>query len=153
MKPKKILIIDDDLLNIINITQILLRSGYQICHESNHGRALQAVRQTSPDLVIFKLRFGDQAAQTLVQEVRRSTHSRTTLFLFLAERLQYSAAPDILGPKQLLTRPFSEEQLLIAVQDQFNQQARTATRRTKGLSLDPTIADFPVRAQARGRAH
>ena len=153
MRPKKILIVDDDLLNIINITQILLRSGYQICHESNQGRALQAVQETSPDLVICKLSFGDEGAQTLVQEVRRSSRFRTPLFLFLAERTQYSAAPDILGPKQLLTKPFSQEQLLIAVQDQFNQQARSATRRTKGLSLDPSITPFPVRAQARGRSH
>ena len=153
MKPKKILIIDDDLLNIINISQILLRGGYQICHESDQGRALQAVRETSPDLVICKLRFGDQTAQALLQEVRGSSRLRTIPFLFLAERLQYSAGPDILGPKQLLTRPFSREQLLNAVQDQINQTSKTATRRPKGMTLSSTIEPFLERTQARGRAH
>jgi PleD family two-component response regulator len=118
MDPIKILIIDDDLLDFATISQTLLRSGYQTRHAADQKRALKTIREESPDMIICSLDVRNLNARRLVQEVRQSPHLRSTPFLFIgSSRQSAEAAPDILGPKQRLSRPFTREQLTIAVQD------------------------------------
>jgi CheY-like chemotaxis protein len=128
MDPKKILIIDDDLLDIETISQSLLRGGYQTRHATDHKRALQTIKEELPDLIICSLDVRKLNARRLVQEVRQSPRLRSTPFLFIGNSQQSAeAAPDILGPKQRLTRPFTPEQLAIAVQDHLRLRMPATT--------------------------
>jgi CheY-like chemotaxis protein len=121
--PKRILIVDDDLLSIASISQTLLRGGYQTIHATNRRGALRAILHDRPDLVICNLDGRKFNARQLLQSVKQDRESRGIPFLFLVEsHLHPNPAPEILGPKQYLKKPFTREQLTSAIRDHLGDR-------------------------------
>lgn len=120
---KIILVVDEDLLSIANIYQTLLRGGYVITHATDHDAALKAIKLEKPDLIICNLHGRNLDAHQLVNTVQQMRPLRTIPFLFVVESHRNSAqAPEILGPKQYLKKPFTREQLASAVQENLNRK-------------------------------
>jgi len=118
-KPqKKILVVDEDLSTIANISQTLLRGGYVISHATDQQTALKVIKDERPDLIICNLDGQKFNARQLVSIVRQARALRSIPFLFVIESEQTPGqAPEILGPRQYLKRPFTREQLASAVQE------------------------------------
>jgi CheY-like chemotaxis protein len=115
---KRILVVDEDLLNIAHISQTLLRGGYEISHATDHETALTAIKDERPDLIICNLDGQHLDSHQLVNRVHQAKAFRTIPFLFVVDSQRNpDQAPDILGPKQYLKRPFTREQLASAVQE------------------------------------
>ena len=122
-KPKRILIVDDDLLSIANISQTLLRGGFQTIHATNRRGAIKSIRLDQPDLVIFNLDGRKFDAHQLLQSVKQEREVRGLPFLFLVESHRLpDPAPEILGPKQYLKKPFTREELTSAVHDHLTRR-------------------------------
>ena len=115
---KRILVMDEDLLSIANIFLTLLRGGYVLSHATNRQTALKALRDEKPDLIICNLDGRNLEAHRLVSAVQQTRAFRTIPFLLIVESKRDPAqAPEILGPKQYLIKPFTREQLASAVQE------------------------------------
>jgi len=122
--PKRILIVDGDLLSIVNISQTLLRSGYVLSHATDEAEAMKAVKTEKPDLIICALSSRKQDGRRFAEEMRHTRNIPSIPFLFVLEsQSDSSRAPQILGPKQYLTKPFTREQLSLAVHEQLAQLA------------------------------
>lgn len=120
---KKILVVDEDLLSIASISLTLLRGGYVISHATDHQTALKAIKDERPDLIICNLDGRKFDAHQLVNTVHQARAYRTIPFLFVVESQRDPAqAPEILGPKQHLTKPFTREQLASAVQERLDRK-------------------------------
>lgn len=121
--PKRILIVDDDLLSIANISQTLSRGGYETIHATNRSGALKAVRRDQPDLVICNLDGRKFDARQLVQSLKQEREARGIPILLLVESRRLSGpAPEILGPRQYLKKPFTREELTSAVHDRLHRR-------------------------------
>lgn len=120
---KKILVVDSDLLSIVHISLTLLTGGYVISHATDYQTALKAVKKEKPDLIICTIGGSDLDSHRLVNTVHGERAFRTIPFLFVVESGQESdQAPEILGPKQYLTKPFTREQLAAAVQQHLGEK-------------------------------
>ena len=120
--PKKILIVDDDLANVAAITQILLRNGYDVLHEEDEQRVVRTAKKSRPDLIICNAESRKLDAFRMVKAVCQAPRMRGTPVLFLTESRELTwAGPDLLGPKQYLRKPFTREQLAIAVQENLKR--------------------------------
>jgi CheY-like chemotaxis protein len=120
---KTILVVDEDLLSIVNISQTLLRGGYVISHATDNEAALKAIRVEKPDLIICNLDGRNLDAHRLVSTLQQARALRTIPILFVIESQREPAqAPEILGPKQYLKKPFTREQLASAVREHLNQK-------------------------------
>jgi CheY-like chemotaxis protein len=120
---KKILVVDEDLLSIVNIAQTLLRCGYAISHATDHQTALKALKDEKPDLIICRFDGRNLDAHRLVNAIQNVSAYRTIPFLFIVEsQRDPDRAPEILGPKQYLKRPFTGEQLASAVQERLDRK-------------------------------
>lgn len=118
---KIILVVDEDLLSIANISQMLLRGGYAISHATDHDTAVEAIKREKPDLIICNFDGRDCEAHELVRTVQQAKTMRRIPFLFVVDSEKDSAqAPEILGPRQYLRKPFTREQLASAVQEHLN---------------------------------
>lgn len=116
--PKKILIVDDDLANVATIAQILLRNGYDVLHEEDEQRVVRTAKKSRPDLIICNAESRKLDAFRTVEAVRQVPRMRGVPVLFLTESKELSRpGPGLLGPKQYLRKPFTPEQLAIAVQE------------------------------------
>ena len=58
MKPKKILVIEDDRLTRTIICEILTRAGYDVVSASDAPSAVKIARQESPDLITLDIVLG-----------------------------------------------------------------------------------------------
>ncbi|MCX6134626.1 MAG: hypothetical protein NTU47_12500 [Ignavibacteriales bacterium] len=126
--PKRILIVDEDILSIVDLSRALLRFGYVLSHATDQVRAVEAVKNEKPDLIICTPDGRKLDTPQFVKTVQRLPWSRSIPFLFLIESGDGSdQAPQILGPIQYLARPFTSEQLSSAVQEQLaRRRARPA---------------------------
>jgi CheY-like chemotaxis protein len=115
---KRILIIDSDVFNVASISQMLLEKGYRILHATDQLKASKVLKKERPDLIICDLDGQTLDANVLMSTLQRMPRMRGIPFLFLARsRKLTDAAPDILGPKLYLTKPFTREQLAAAVEE------------------------------------
>lgn len=132
IEPKRILIIDDDLFSIASISQTLLHDGYQILHAADHIRALKVIERDEPDLIICSLDERRPNVDRLMQTVEQTLQgSGIPYFFILQSQRRGDGAPDILGPKQYLTKPFTHEQLAMAVEDHLRLRKQSHTRNSK----------------------
>ncbi|MCX6143485.1 MAG: response regulator [Ignavibacteriales bacterium] len=120
--PKKILIVDDDVLTIATMAQTLLRNGYQVTHATDEDRAFKATKKDKPDLIICNYESKKLDIRQLLKSIQNVRPSRGIPLLLITESGEsLSEEPGILGPKQHLNRPFTREQLTIAVQENLKR--------------------------------
>jgi CheY-like chemotaxis protein len=120
--PKKILIVDDDVLSIATMAQTLLRNGYQVVHATDETKAFKVTKKDKPDLIICNAESKKLDVQQLLKSIQNVRPSRGIPFLLITESGESpNHEPGILGPKQHLTRPFTREQLTIAVQENLKR--------------------------------
>jgi len=120
--PKKILIVDDDLLNIATMAQTLLRNGYQVVHATDEDRAFKATKKDKPDLIICNYESKKLDMKQLLKSIQNVRPSQGIPLLLISESSEsLDEEPGILGPKQHLTKPFTREQLTIAVQENLKR--------------------------------
>jgi PleD family two-component response regulator len=116
--PKKILIVDDDVLSIATLTQILLQNGYEVLHAEDKDRAAKLAQKNRPDMIICNAESTKVDALQFLKLVRQSPQTRGAAILVLTERREMLAGePGLLGPRQFLVKPYTREQLAIAVQE------------------------------------
>ncbi len=116
-KPaKKILVVGCKLLDVATLSHTLMQSGYRVYSVENEGRLKIVAKMWRPDLVIYNTgatQGEDLPAATADQKVRGSTIP----ILFLTDSAVGGSEPVLLGPRRYLQKPFSREQLVLAVHD------------------------------------
>jgi PleD family two-component response regulator len=125
----RILIVDEDILSIVSLSQTLVRGGFTISHATDHERAIKAVKDEKPDLIICNLGGQRLNAKELVRVVGQKAAHKSIPFLFIVEsHPETVSAPEILGPRQYLTKPFTREQVLTAVQQHLKRRKSKTSR-------------------------
>jgi PleD family two-component response regulator len=98
--PKKILIVDDDVLTIASMAQTLLRNGYQIVHATDEERACKITRKDKLDLIICNYESKKLDVQQLLKTIQSTRPSQDIPLLLITEsRESLNSEPDILGPQ------------------------------------------------------
>jgi CheY-like chemotaxis protein len=116
--PQKILIVDDDILSIATLTQILLQNGYQVLHAEDRDHAVRIAQRSRLDMIICNAENKKVDAVQFLKFVRQVPQARGAAILVLTERREMlEGEPGLLGPKQFLIKPYTREQLAIAVQE------------------------------------
>jgi PleD family two-component response regulator len=120
--PKKILIVDDDVLSIATLAQTLVRNGYQVVHATDEAKAFKVTKKDKPDLIICNYESKKLDVPTLLKAFQTARPSQGIPLLLITESQNaLNGEPGILGPKQQLNRPFTREQLTIAVQENLKR--------------------------------
>jgi diguanylate cyclase (GGDEF)-like protein len=114
---KKILIVDDVLLNIHMVTDILTQNGY-ILHSVNHGRkALEKVESENYDLILLDVRMPDIDGFEVCEQLRSNPKTKEVPIIFLTGD---DEATSIIkgfeaGAMDYVTKPFYSTELLARV--------------------------------------
>jgi len=121
--PKKILIVDDDVLNAATMTQILLQNGYEVFHAEDKHHAVKVAQKFRPDMIICNAESKKADALQTMKLLRQWPQTRGAAVLVLTERREMlTGEPGLLGPRQFLVKPFTREQLAIAVQENLRHR-------------------------------
>ncbi|MCU0550777.1 MAG: response regulator [Leptolyngbya sp. Prado105] len=125
-----VLVIEDDREILENIEEILELQSFQALTTSSSVAGLQLAKEALPSLVICDVMMPEMDGYAVLSELRQQVETATIPFIFLTGR---SERADVrmgmeLGADDYLTKPFTQDELIGAVQSCLSKYDRLTRR-------------------------
>ena len=117
-KPEKerILAVDDASDTLELIERRLTANGYQVFTASNVAEAIRLLDSTKVDLVITDLKMPKVSGMDLVRHIRENLEDVEVMMITGYPTIEGAVTAVKAGSQEYLTKPFTDEELLCAVQ-------------------------------------
>lgn len=132
---ERILVIDDEPSLQVTLRDTFEDEGYDVQVAGTVREALEALRQSSPDLVLCDLRLPDGDGLDVVQEAQRWAPMVPVIILTAFASIDSAIAALKAGASEYLTKPFDEASLLSMVERHL--EVRRLRRRVVELEGRP----------------
>ena len=112
-----ILVVEDDVLMLIGVSEMLRSAGYQVIGAEDGLAGLKALQQTRPDLIISDIMMPNLDGYGFLRKVRENPQWLDIPFIFLTakgEKMDVRQGKQ-LGVDDYVTKPFDPEDLLVPV--------------------------------------
>ena len=119
----KILVVEDEEITRLAIGEILTTEGHIVIQVEDGIRALESVGNNIPDLIVCDIEMPRLKGFDVLEELRKNPETMTIPFIFLTGRVDVTAIVSAmkLEVNDFLTKPFSAEELIVAVNIQLNK--------------------------------
>jgi DNA-binding NarL/FixJ family response regulator len=125
-----ILVIDDEVQLLENVTMLLQLAGYQVYSTANAPHGLELAREKQPTLILCDIMMPEIDGYGVLKALQQDSRTSTIPFIFL------TAKADIrdhqrgmrLGADDYLTKPFSEAELLTAIRIRLEKRSALETQ-------------------------
>ncbi|PZO38715.1 MAG: hybrid sensor histidine kinase/response regulator [Pseudanabaena frigida] len=121
---KKILLIEDNPNVLLNTTRMLQSEGYMVIGASNGRDGLEMAQQHIPSLIISDIMMPEIDGYGVISALRNNPATTTIPFIFLSaksDKTDFRHGME-LGSDDYLTKPFTRDELLGAIDAQFKKQ-------------------------------
>jgi len=112
----KVLVVDDDSQVCKTVGKILQQNNYQVQTYTQPRQALQAVRKTPFDIGVVDIKMPDVNGVELIEKIKAEDDRVAIVVMTAYPDVQSAAATMRLGARDYITKPFTEEQLLDAIE-------------------------------------
>ena len=115
---ERVLLIEDEPNIIEAIRFILSRDGFAVDTHSDGSTALETIQKKSPDMVILDVMLPNRSGYEILRDLRGEEQTRDLPVLMLTARGQKTdrEMAERLGASHFMTKPFSNSEMLCAVQ-------------------------------------
>ena len=118
--PKKILLIDDDVLVLKSVKKLLESQGYEVVPAKNYEEAIKVAESGNFNLIISDIRMpGDDGIKTVakVKEIIKQSTKADIPSIFMTGYASEEAPIDAikLGAKDYILKPFDLDELILSV--------------------------------------
>lgn len=132
----KILVIEDEINIAKNIKQILDLSDFYTIIAQDGQEGIELAKEENPDLILCDIMMPILDGYQVLKELKKDDKIESTPFIFLTAK---SDRPDFrkgmeLGADDYLTKPFSPEELLNAVEIRLQKQAKIQEKNKQELN-------------------
>jgi two-component system sensor histidine kinase/response regulator len=133
----KILVIEDDASVLDNILDTLEAAGYQVNSASNGRIGLEYLRKQIPDLIICDVMMPEITGYEVLKTIRKDRKTTAIPFIFLTAKIERSDQRGgmELGADDYLTKPFTQRELLSAIETQLQKRTTIAEKYETSLHL------------------
>ena len=155
MKPKKLLIVEDD-ENIAELLQLHLREeGYEIVHAADGSLGLELLKQGGWDALILDLMLPGVDGLEICRHARTMTRYTPIVMISARSSETHRVLGLELGADDYLAKPFSMLELVARVKALFRRQEAMSqnllqdagTLTFERLTIDPLARDVRLRQQ------
>ncbi|BCG08119.1 MULTISPECIES: response regulator transcription factor [Buttiauxella] len=155
MKPKKLLIVEDD-ENIAELLQLHLREeGYEIVHAADGSQGLELLKQGGWDALILDLMLPGVDGLEICRYARTMTRYTPIVMISARSSETHRVLGLELGADDYLAKPFSMLELVARVKALFRRQEAMSqnlmqdagTLTFERLTIDPLARDVRLRNQ------
>lgn len=116
-EKQKILVVDDN-PRIARVLQIELQAaGYRVATEGNGKRAYERIMREDYDLVVLDIMLPEMDGFEICKRVREVSEKPPIIMLTAKDDIQDKIAGLKLGAVDYMTKPFSDDELLIRIQN------------------------------------
>jgi CheY-like chemotaxis protein len=121
---KKILLIEDNPNVLLNTSKMLQAEGYMIITATNGREGLELAQKVIPSLIICDIMMPEVDGYGVIMALRNNPATLTIPFIFLSaksDKTDFRQGME-LGSDDYLTKPFTRDELLGAINAQFKKQ-------------------------------
>ncbi len=121
---KKILLIEDNPNVLLNTTRMLQAEGHMVISAANGRDGLEMAQQHIPSLIICDIMMPEIDGYGVISALRNNPATTTIPFIFLSaksDKTDFRQGME-LGSDDYLTKPFTRDELLGAINAQFKKQ-------------------------------
>ena len=122
MARKKILIVDDEPLNLELLERELAAHDYTVESARNGEEALGKVGSFGPDLVLLDYMMPDMSGLEVLKELRRRGHGLPVVMITAYGTIERAAEAMKEGAYDLVTKPFDPDHLRIVIEKALGRQ-------------------------------
>lgn len=138
---KKILLIEDDAVLRENTAELLELSNYNVFTASDGKKGVASAIENLPDIVVCDIMMPELDGYGVLENLSKNTKTKYIPFIFLSaktERKDVRKGMD-LGADDYITKPFSEEELVSAIESRIAKAAILKEEREKitNKTLEP----------------
>jgi DNA-binding NtrC family response regulator len=117
----RVLVVDDDAMMLASVSKMLSRQGYEVLPASGPCQALAIVRTPPPiHLILSDIAMPEMRGTQLVSEVFRLSPQTAGLLM----TGDVASPPDLPQGVDVIRKPFSTQELILAVQSTLAQSAQ-----------------------------
>jgi len=132
-KQASILIVDDDHEMTAVVCDVLREAGYEAVGASKGAEALALVKRECPDVLISDLRMSGLSGHQLQLELKRVAPNLPVIIITAFGSIQTAVESMKLGAFDYITKPFSNDELLLVVSRALETGSlRQEVRRLRG---------------------
>jgi len=136
MKPKSILVVDDD-ESLRRVTQLQLEeAGHLVLAASNGTEALALIEEDPPALVVTDLKMPGLSGLELLNKIRSSHPEITVVMITAFGTVQTAVEAMKAGAYDYITKPIDYEELVLVVNRAMERQRLVEEVRALRTSLD-----------------
>jgi CheY-like chemotaxis protein len=155
MAASKILVVDDQPINVQLLKRKLEREGLQVAAAYNGKEGLELIRKEKPDLILLDVMMPDMDGIEVCQRLQADEATRSIPVIFITARTNKESKLEGLavGAVDYITKPIDLDETLARVQTQLrvvtiNREMVDLQRRVEGMRRAATIG-----AVTQGIAH
>jgi len=122
---KKILLIEDDTVLRENTAELLELSNYEVITASNGKIGIELALKETPDIVVCDIMMPELNGYGVLESLAKNNNTKYIPFIFLSaktERKDVRKGMD-LGADDYITKPFSEDELVSAIESRLAKAA------------------------------
>ena len=120
-RPRKILVIDDELEMLENCARILKRLGYECLTCNNSLIALDLIKEKEPDLILTDLKMPNKDGLAIVREVHEFDEDLPVIVITGFASIESAVGAMKAGAYNYLAKPFSLDQFRLTVERALEQ--------------------------------
>jgi len=136
---QKILIIDDDHHILLMIKKMLERAGFEVELASNGNEGLELFKRLQVDLVITDIIMPEKEGLETIREMKRLRADLKIIAMSGGGKVSsdnYLNMAKIFGASRIISKPFSQKQMVSAVQDLLGEPSDGKLGNGNDLSED-----------------
>lgn len=136
---RRILIIDDDHHILLMIKKMLERAGFEVDLASNGNEGLELFKKMPVDLVITDIIMPEKEGLETIREMKRLRPDLKIIAMSGGGKVSsdnYLNTAKIFGASRTLAKPFSQKQMVSAVQDLLGKFSEGNPYNGKDSSVD-----------------
>lgn len=140
----KVLIAEDDVVNLKIVTGILTKGGYEVVAREDGALAFEAISQQNFDAVVTDWMMPNMDGIALITKIRETVHPAPPIIMLTG--LNSNAAKEHAlqsGADSFLGKPYQPKELLALVQNAI-LRANQAMPEVPTLTQDPTVEPIQV---------
>jgi CheY-like chemotaxis protein len=155
MSSAKILVVDDQAINVQLLKRKLERAGMEVMTANNGLEALERVKQQTPDLILLDLMMPDMDGIEVCQRLQERSDTRSIPVIFVTARTTKESKLEGLavGAVDYITKPIDLDETVARVQTQLRFAAINRENLELQRRLEESRRAATIGAVAQGIAH
>lgn len=117
---KKVLIVDDQFGIRVLLQEVLSQEGYTVFQAPNGQKALELVKEESPDLILLDMKIPGMDGLEILRNICRMEVDTKVIMMTAYGELDLIQEAMEMGALAHFTKPFDIDELRQAVRAQFN---------------------------------